>query len=145
MWVDELVTSRIVEQGLAKLPWLDASDEFATYEQIEKWNEAEAAKPEGPKHRFGQPTEWTARIAGPLLAEIVEIDHGQVLEALRALAFRDRHQSAWGQSTGDIQDWARLDETKLDQSPRLSNETAADVLLFALYGEEGRHLSERDQ
>ncbi|MFD9575378.1 hypothetical protein ACFWBI_36865 [Streptomyces sp. NPDC059982] len=137
MFVHEAVTSKLVEQALPLMPYLDDGKEFDTYdllverkERYEKMGEATAISP----------NTWMARIGAPLLHHIVDIGHEQVYAALNSVAFHDPESSPWGHATRDLQEWLLLPEnvSGLERTP--SDAAAVAVVLAAVYGERGHLL-----
>lgn len=140
MWIDEAETSGLVERALPLLPFLSDGDEFSSYALLlELKSEAQSR---GDTKKIYVPEEWSARISGPLLSEIVEIGHKQVMEALRTVAFNDRQSSPWGRVTGELLDWLMLPD---GDDSKLADFAAAAVLLAALYGEQGHFLLPTDE
>ncbi|MFE0580207.1 hypothetical protein [Streptomyces sp. NPDC058874] len=137
MYVAEPVTSKLVEQALLLMPYLDVGNEFATYDSLVQWNEKYGTK-EGTKPP--SPDTWSAPISAPLLSHIVDIGHEQVYAALNVVAFHNPENSPWGQATRDLQEWLLLPEiiSGLDRKP--SDAAAVAVLLAAVYGDKGHLL-----
>ncbi|MFE4336728.1 hypothetical protein ACFRQM_47585 [Streptomyces sp. NPDC056831] len=133
MFVDAAVTSKLVEQALPLMPFLDDGQEFATYDLLEEWKERFKKTGKGPKP--DDPDKWSVRISAPLMPEMVEVGHEQVFAALGTIAFHDRDTSPWGQATQDLQEWLFLPDSVSGLEHKPSNAAAVAVLLAALYGD----------
>ncbi|KJY31813.1 hypothetical protein VR46_35070 [Streptomyces sp. NRRL S-444] len=80
MFVDAAVTSKLIEQALPLMPFLDDGNEFMTYDYLVERKDQFAKTGKGTKP--DDPDNWTARISGPLLPEIADVVHEQVYAAL---------------------------------------------------------------
>ncbi|MFE5519827.1 hypothetical protein ACFQ9Q_19190 [Streptomyces virginiae] len=137
MFVHEAVTSKLVEQALTLMPYLDDGKEFATYDLLVEWKERYEKKG-GSKP--DSPNTWSAPISAPLLPNIVDIGHEQVYAALSSVAFHDPESSPWGHATRDLQEWLLLPENVSGLERKPSNAAAVAVLLAAVYGDKGHLL-----
>ncbi|OKI61538.1 hypothetical protein [Streptomyces sp. MJM1172] len=137
MFVHEAITSKLVEQALPLMPYLDDGKEFATYDLLVEWKDRYEKKggsePENPNT-------WSAPISAPLLPNIVNIGHEQVYAALGAVAFHDPENSPWGHATRDLQQWLLLPENVSGLEHKPSDAAAVAVVLAAVYGEKGHLL-----
>ncbi|MFD4258655.1 hypothetical protein ACFWR9_13715 [Streptomyces sp. NPDC058534] len=135
MFVDAAVTSKLAEQALPLMPFLDDGEEFASYDRLEEWKEQRKKTGKGPD--LGDPEKWSVRITAPLMPEIVDVGHEQVLAALGTVAFHDRDSSPWGQATQDLQEWLFLPDSVSGLERKPSDAAAVALLLAALYGDKG--------
>ncbi|MEU3315827.1 hypothetical protein ABZ743_24565 [Streptomyces sp. NPDC006662] len=137
MFVHEPVTSKLVEQALPLMPYLDDGNEFTTYDGLAAWKERFEKK---GGHEPPSPDTWSARIGAPLLPDIVDIGHEQVYAALSSVAFHDPENSPWGPATRDLQEWLLLPENVSGLERKPSDAAAVAVLLAAVYGDKGHFL-----
>ncbi|MFI7337049.1 hypothetical protein ACIBUY_03815 [Streptomyces sp. NPDC050085] len=135
MFVDAAVTSKLVEQALPLMPFLDDGQEFATYDHLEEWKERRKQSGKGPD--LGDPEKWSVRLSAPLMPEMIEVGHEQVFSALSTIAYHDRDASPWGRATQDLQAWLFLPENVSGLESKPSDASAVAVLLAALYGDRG--------
>ncbi|RPK23522.1 hypothetical protein OH787_40400 (plasmid) [Streptomyces sp. NBC_01547] len=135
MFVDAAVTSKLVEQALPLMPFLDDGNEFMTYDYLVERKDQFAKTGKGPKP--DDPDNWTARISGPLLPKIADVVHEQVYAALSTVAFHDRNDSPWGQATLDLQEWLFLPDSVSGLEHKPSDSAAVSILLATLYGDRG--------
>ncbi|MFE9258583.1 hypothetical protein [Streptomyces sp. NPDC006879] len=135
MFVDAAVTSKLVEQALPFMPFLDVGDEFLTYDGGVAWRERHKKTGKGSEPPSLE--EWRVPISAPLLAHIAEISHAQVFAALSTVAIHDRDTSPWGRATQDVQEWVFAPDSVEGLEHPPSNLAAAAVLLAALYGDKG--------
>ncbi|WP_371792902.1 hypothetical protein OG285_31690 [Streptomyces sp. NBC_01471] len=134
MFVDAAVTSKLVEQALPLMPFLDDGQEFATYDLHEQWKERFKA---GEGADLGEPDKWSVRLSAPLMPEMIEVGHEQVFAALGTIAFHDRDTSPWGQATQDLQEWLFLPDSVSGLERKPSDAAVVALLLAALYGDKG--------
>jgi hypothetical protein len=131
MFVHAAVTSKLVEQALPLMPYLDDGEQFLTYESLAGWK---AQFEEKGGHEPDSPDTWSAPISAPLLPNIVDIGHEQMYEALKSVAFQDSETSPWGRATRELQEWLLLPDDVSGVERKPSDAAAVAVLLTAVYG-----------
>ncbi|MFE6904277.1 hypothetical protein ACFVFJ_47125 [Streptomyces sp. NPDC057717] len=136
MFADAAVTSKLVEQALPLMPFLDDGKEFMTYDDHVRWHERHK-ETGGQGVKLPPPEQWCVSLSAPLLLELIEIGHRQVFIALSTVALHDRTSSPWGQATLDLQQWLFLPDSVSGLEHKPSDATAVAVLLAALYGDKG--------
>ncbi|MFD3719875.1 hypothetical protein [Streptomyces sp. NPDC058674] len=137
MFVHAAVTSKLVEQALPLMPYLDDGNEFTTYDSLAAWKERFEKK---GGHEPASPDTWSAPIGAPLLTHIIYIGHEQVYEALNSVAFQDPETSPWGRATRELQEWLLLPEAVSGVERKPSDAAAVAVLLAAVYGDKAPFL-----
>ncbi|MFB6807644.1 hypothetical protein [Streptomyces sp. NPDC056387] len=137
MFVHAAVTSKLAEQALPLMPYLDDGNEFVSYDGLVAWK---ARFEEKGGHEPDSPDTWSARISAPLLPNIVDIGHKQMYEALNSVAFQDPETSPWGRATRELQEWLLLPEDVSGVERQPSDAAAVAVLLTAVYGDKAPFL-----
>ena len=132
MFIDAEDTSKLVEQALPLLPFLEDMEDGESYGLLVKWKEE--GRTFGSSKTPTPPEKWNARLSVPLFEDAVKIGHEQVYTALRTVAFHDRATSPWGPATAELQQWVLAPG---DSGITPSDTAAAAVLLAALYGDRG--------
>ncbi|WP_369266322.1 hypothetical protein [Streptomyces harbinensis] len=145
LFVDEQVTSRLVEQALPLVPMLHEGESqmFFSYDELARKRQQRVDEG-NPHDGHTSPENWYAALAGPLRETVEDIKHKQVYEALCTVVFSDREGSPWGKATAQAQDWLFGPDEDIDpdkwQPPRPTDTVAATVLLVAVYGDDARYL-----